>query len=420
MRHESINLNSPCEFINITEINPLISKCQIKVCYIGEEPNRNGTVITKEVATQMAQSLPGSPIVGFFNKETEDFEEHNKVITIKNGQIIFEEETRPYGFVDLGAKCWFQKFLDDGVEHEYLLTEGYLWTGQYPEAQRVIDKGNNQSMELDNEKTSGRWAFLDNEQSQFFIINETIISKLCILGENYEPCFEGASITGALQFSFDDNFNQQMYSMMEAIGDYIKEGGEKMQDPEIIETAEEPVVEEPATEPATDDYTAEEPAVEPKVEDSSEEEPADEPEVTEEQPTTEFSIEDNEQYQQIVADYAAAMAKQNSLEARIAELETENASLTQFKNGIERKRKKQMIESFYMLSDDEKADVVNNIDNYSVDEIEAKLSVICFRNKISFNEPEESDNINERTFNLDSLDVDDTTPAWVKAVLKNS
>ena len=28
-------------------------------------------------------------------------------------------------FVDLGARCWFQKFLDDGVnEREYLMTEG--------------------------------------------------------------------------------------------------------------------------------------------------------------------------------------------------------------------------------------------------------------------------------------------------------
>ena len=29
------------------------------------------------------------------------------------------------------------------VEREYLMTEGYLWTKQYPECQRIIDKGNN-------------------------------------------------------------------------------------------------------------------------------------------------------------------------------------------------------------------------------------------------------------------------------------
>ena len=31
------------------------------------------------------------------------------------------------------------------------MTEGYLWKGQYPEAKRVIERGNNQSMELDDE-----------------------------------------------------------------------------------------------------------------------------------------------------------------------------------------------------------------------------------------------------------------------------
>ena len=143
-------MDTPIEFINITPINPLISKCQIKVCYVGEEPNRNGSIITKEVARGMANSLPGSPIVGFFNEDKQDFEEHNRVIDISNGEFKIKDTTRPYGFVDLNAKVWFQKFLDDGQnEHEYMMTEGWLWTGQYPECKRILDKGNNQYMELD-------------------------------------------------------------------------------------------------------------------------------------------------------------------------------------------------------------------------------------------------------------------------------
>ena len=128
--HTSIKLDTPCEVINLRPLNPLISKCQIKVCYVGEEPNRNGSIITKEVARKMADSLPGSPIVGFYNETSEDFEGHNRIIDISNGKMEFKDTTRPYGFVDLGARAWFQKFDDDGVEHEYLMTEGYLWTGQ--------------------------------------------------------------------------------------------------------------------------------------------------------------------------------------------------------------------------------------------------------------------------------------------------
>jgi hypothetical protein len=105
--HKSIKLNTPCEFINITPLNPLISKCQIKVCYVGEDANRNGSIITKEVATEMANSLPGSPIVGFYNEAKEDFEGHNRIIEIAGGELKFKDTTRPYGFVDLGAKAWF-------------------------------------------------------------------------------------------------------------------------------------------------------------------------------------------------------------------------------------------------------------------------------------------------------------------------
>jgi hypothetical protein len=106
--HESLKLNLPCEFIDIKQINPLISKCQIKVLYVDdEEANRNGSLITKEVAKKIAQSLPGSPIVGKYNPDTADFEEHNKILEITNKGITLKEDTKPYGFVDLNARVWF-------------------------------------------------------------------------------------------------------------------------------------------------------------------------------------------------------------------------------------------------------------------------------------------------------------------------
>ena len=71
-----------------------------------------------------------------------------------------------------------------------------------------------------------------------------------------------------------------------------------------------------------------------------------------------------------------------------------------------------------MLSDDLKKDCVDNIDTYSYDEIEAKLSVICVRNKVSFSdlsEPEEEKK--PVTYSIDSIE-DDTAglPAWVVRV----
>ena len=103
--HNSIPLNTSIEVLNITPVNPLIDKCEIKVLYVGE--NRNGSVISKEVATEIANSIPGSPIVGFYNEEDEDFEGHNRELEIINGAFRIKDTTRPYGFVDLGAKVWF-------------------------------------------------------------------------------------------------------------------------------------------------------------------------------------------------------------------------------------------------------------------------------------------------------------------------
>lgn len=105
--HKSVPLNCPCEFIEIVPYNPLISKCVIKVLYVDDKPNRNGTIITKNTAKKIANSLPGSPIAGFFCEETNDFNEHDRVLEIKEGKLKFSRKTRPYGFVDLNAKVWF-------------------------------------------------------------------------------------------------------------------------------------------------------------------------------------------------------------------------------------------------------------------------------------------------------------------------
>jgi hypothetical protein len=54
----------------------------------------------------MANTLPGCPIVGFYNENSADYEEHNKIIEISNGTLNLKETTKPIGFVDLNAKAW--------------------------------------------------------------------------------------------------------------------------------------------------------------------------------------------------------------------------------------------------------------------------------------------------------------------------
>ena len=82
--NNSIRIANSVELINITPFNPLISKCQIKVCYVGEAPNRNRSIITKEVATQIANTLPGSPIVGEWDPGKKDFKAHERDLVVEN------------------------------------------------------------------------------------------------------------------------------------------------------------------------------------------------------------------------------------------------------------------------------------------------------------------------------------------------
>ena len=515
----SIALDSPCEIINVVPYNPLISKCQIKVCWVGDNPNRNRSIITKDVAREMANSLPGSPIVGFYNEATGDFEEHNRVINISNGEFKIKDTTRPYGFVDLGAKCWFQKFDDDGVEHEYLMTEGWLWTGQYAEARRIIEQGNNQSMELDENLIDAHWTKDVNGKPQFFIINEAIISKLCILGEECEPCFEGAQIT-KVQFSFEEGFKESLFSMMNELKEMLNEGGTPVFTTYAVEIGDslwcalheyitntypaedcefcsqyriEGIYEEGGQKFAilhdapkdvyyrldfsvgeegytfTADLVAVEkefvpvsdaPQFDPEAYAAYEtsyaasKKPADDEEDEDEKcpkcgkPKSECTCEDEDEededkkkkyaldeipeYMELSNNYSELENKFSALETTNAELtsanetlvaekaalETELNELKNFKLAIERKEKEVMInETFYMLSDDLKQDVKDNIDTYSLDDIEAKLSVLCMRNKISFNE--ETPAPAPTTYHVAGFDAaDDSIPAWIKAVLE--
>ena len=441
------------EFLNINSINPLVSKCEIKVLYVGE--NRNRSFISKEVAIEMAQTLPGCPIVGYYIENKEDFGDHGEQIIIDGEGVKFKKLTKPYGFVAPDSKIWFQEFQDTDefgnvTIREYLMTEGYLWTGQYEECQRVIDNGNPQSMELDEKTLKGHWSTNTNKGVEFFIINDAMFSKLCILGEDVEPCFEGASVTApdvSSKFSKDDSFIPSLFSMIEQLKTTLQEGGYIM-DGQTTQVVEETVVTEEvkdtefqviegATEEAAE---VEETVVEENFseikdnvietvmdenQDTIEEfKKAEEDEKSKEKEEDKKTSEDEDEEtfkcgKDDKEKYSLLEEELSELKNQYALLETEVQELRSFKAKVEDAQKDEMINSFCMLSDEDKADVIENKSKYSLDEIEAKLSVICVRKKVSFDL--DSDNKEETaptTFSLDSLDADAGLPEWLKAVEK--
>lgn len=409
------------EYISATEVSPLISKCYVKVCYVGQEPNRNNTVITKELAYKLGKKLPGSPVVGYYNESLKDFEGHNREVQIGGGKLKIVDVTRPYGFVPPNARVWFQKFRDDdGVEREYLVTECYIWTGAYPESQRIITQGNNHSMELSKEFQEGFWAEADNSRGRIFIYNEALIEKLCILGENVEPCFEGAQFK--TEFSLENNpefqeFKRTMFSMITELQNTLNEGGSQGPMEENKDLVQNP---ENEFEKKTPEQEEEKPN----------ETPTSAPADGEDKPKDEFAggckkkynLEEVTEYVELKAQYEELQGKYSALEQDKANLEAEVSGLKEFKLQAERKDKQSMIDSFYMLTDEDKKDVVEHIDTYSLDDIEAKLSVICVRNKVDFNlnkpqeQEEQKPDVPTGMFNLNGVEEQDNAPDWVKAV----
>lgn len=438
--HQSIaTIDSP-EFINLQplDINPLMSKCEIKVLYIGE--NRNHSYISKEVAEDMAKTLRGAPIVGYYKKEKEDFADHGERVILDDEGIKFECLTKPYGFVAPDAEVWFQKFEDtddfgNKIVREYLMTVGYLWTKQYEECQIALDEGRPQSMELDEESLDGHWSTNNKTGMDFFIINDAIFSKLCILGDDVEPCFEGASVTApevSTSFSkVDDTFKKTLYTMMQELK-YALEGGQDMDtennnvNPEVAEDIVTPVdVNGEGTDFAKDDDKTKCAKDEDKTKCAKKEEEEENANSDEEQDSQDNSDDSNDNKEEEDKDkkYSLLEENYNDLQQKYSLLEEEYNKLVQFKDEIENKQKDELIKSFYMLSDEDKADVIANKAKYSLDEIEAKLSVICVRKKVNFDlddTDKNDDNVeNDKVTTYTLENTESSVPAWI-AALKNT
>jgi len=174
------------------------------------------------------------------------------------------------------------------------MTTGYLWTGQFEEVQSVIDEGKPQSMELDENSLDGHWATNVKNNMEFFIINDAIFTKLCILGDDTEPCFEGASVTKPVvsaNFSktIDDNFKKTLFSMMKDLQDALKGGYTMEQEVKLpVDEFTEEIQENEPSEPVVD----ESPVAEESL--SNPEETFEKAEEEVEQPETEFKDKEEE------------------------------------------------------------------------------------------------------------------------------
>ena len=232
------------------KFNSQFHMVKIYIAYAGK--NRNGSIISKETFEKMIPSLYGVPVVGEWKEEKEDFGSHGGKIEISEDGIQFIDTTKPYGFIDSSATVqWENVTEEDGTEREYLTTTAFLWTSRYPEALKVLENKNNQSMELNI--FDGK---MSEEYPEYFEILDGEFSALCILGEDVEGCFESAKVS---QFNLDkDTFKAEFTQMVAELkqslnftfegGENLEDNKEKFEEEETVETTEVVEEEVPTTE----------------------------------------------------------------------------------------------------------------------------------------------------------------------------
>ena len=208
----------------------------------------------------------------------------------------------------------------------------------------------------------------------------------------------------------------------------------------VVEPAAEPVV-EPAAEPTIDTDPSFAASQEPVIEDAPIVDPAPAP-VTEPEfkkdddecnkdgdkdPEGEPAQKDNDEdddkkkYELLKAEHEDLQAQFSKLQEEHDALVTAHEELVEFKRQSDDAKKDEMIDKFYMLSEDDKKDIIANKANYTVEEIEEKLSVICFRKKVNF-DLENNSNFNNITepvvtsFSLTGVATETNKPAWLSAV----
>lgn len=180
-------------FGKFEQYNQVISKARCRIFYKGE--NRNGTYITDEFANKLISTLPYTPIKGIYNDFNEDYEDHGEN----------RDEGRIYGIVPENPNfAWEENKDEDGVTRTYACADILIFSALYKEANEIVGKA--QSMEIYTPSIKGQWRIIGGKR--LYEYTDGCFLGLQVLGEDVEPCFEGAAF-----FSFYDSLKSLLDQM---------------------------------------------------------------------------------------------------------------------------------------------------------------------------------------------------------------
>lgn len=378
--------------------NSALSKARLKIFYKGM--NRNGSYINEEIAEKLISTLPGTPVVGYYDSDKDDFLGH-----------VSPESNRAYGFVPEEMNFKWEMFLDpDGVYRTYACTDIILWTGRYPIASKIVGKSH--SMELNPDTVEGEWV--EHDDDFYFEFTNAEFFGLCVLGEEYEPCFEGSSFYELHQQENNASISKdlkEMFSLYKSTIDSAEEnptGGQEMEDEKLkpqdldndsveeeVKDQEEEVKEE-ENKPSETEEVKDESSEEGKEEETDEEEKEEEQEEpgqeeeNEEEESEETDEPEEEEEEKEEVDFNSALAEKDKT---IATLEAELKELREYKKAKVNEEKEEVLNTYSnKLTEEEIADFRNKIEDYN-SAVELKKDIaVCLLDKQSNEEKIEESN----------------------------
>jgi len=406
-------LSLPIQYQVFSHKDDRYMKIRIHVMHDG--PNLNGSVFTKEAMEAAKESIVNIPILAFVRQQdgtdNADFGGHEIEFKFTDDGIEFVYLGRPIGVIPETGNDYHYEERDGRT---YVVVDGYVWTNYANKALDILkrDGVKGQSMEVAIDD------YEYDENTDEFIIKKYRYMGLCLLGDDVQPAMKGAKAELIGNFSavnalkeFSMKVEELNKSLQQKAGTGYKNKGGKIN----MMTAEDVLKKYSITKEELEKqgidfqkYENDPEALEVKLYSMKLEKDLED---------AQTKLEAYERETQKLQGKLDELEKTHEelkaeFEAQKAELE----KLRDYKESVERAKHEAEAEKLFAkftdLSELDIADLRKNVHNYTIEQLERELLVICGQKALQAqkNKTKKEKGTPDLTFSLDVQENDKYIP----------
>lgn len=217
---------------------------KVKITVMHDGINYNGSKFTLQDMKRAEESVKNIPILGYVLRDTDgnldDFDGHNMETRIKDSDKGFEIETyyleKPIGVVPESCNPRYEEI--DGLNH--LIVDGYIWKSYSNGSYKLIENSSFKGVSMEIEVLDGNW----NELENVYDITDYRYTGITVLGDMVEPAMgdtckiQKYSACADYKDALEDIY-REIYSL-----ERKEDNMEEIKDEVIVETQQEPEIEE--------------------------------------------------------------------------------------------------------------------------------------------------------------------------------